>query len=248
MAAWREGLDHFLNWVKAKWSELFSVLFSGLLVLVVARQTCIMENTDKATGDAAEAAKISAKTARDALSAQRPWVVATGLPQIIEPLTFGSLRGSHAFASVDEPGAYTGMMFSLKNGGVSPALKALVFFHLKIQPINLNDSVGITETIKSSCNREVFRRKENIEGVLILPNDTVPFPRYGGATANTFVTNRNGDVMVWVITCVGYHGQFEDFHGIGVINTFITKDGRHIFKPEGTIDGNFQDSLFAVMY
>jgi hypothetical protein len=181
-----------------------------------------------------------------AAPSERPWVSAEFL-RIIEPLAFGSLRGAHV-GDIDTPGARIGVMFSLTNGGNSPAIKAFVAFALMIRPFNPIDTVGNTKLIHDICTKERLATLEDIGGVLIFRDKTVQMTFYGGTPSNTFITDSNGNVMAWIVTCIGYYDQFEAFHVLGGINSFITKDGRRSFKPEGTIDGLLQNSMFPVMY
>jgi hypothetical protein len=129
-----------------------SVLLSALLLVVIGLQTCILHNTDKATRDAAEAAKVSATTAKDALYAERPWVASAGIPKILNPLTF------------HDQGAELDLGFFLKNGGRSPALGARASSRLILEPFSINNRYIIVEKIRGYLQDEsilVFSRKDS---------------------------------------------------------------------------------------
>jgi hypothetical protein len=205
------------------WQGWLSVLFSGLLVVVVALQTCIIQKTDE--------------TARETLHAQRPWVASVGAPNIIKPLVFSSARASIK------------VMFNLKNGGTSPAIAATASPILMIRPFKSHDINSNRELILSKCT--TYRNdpaREGIEGVLILPGDTAPFPISGDALPADYIPEGDGTVRAWIVACVDYRDQFGELHGIGSINTFVARDGRRSFKPEGTVDGVLQEPGFEVIY
>jgi hypothetical protein len=201
-----------------------TLLLSALLVIVVGLQTCVLHSTDK--------------TAHDALYAQRPWVASVGIPKIIEPLAFDSVR------------AHLRVLFALRNGGISPALAATAIPLLMIQPLDLHPSniLKIQQNILSSCTTARRVPSREVAGELILPRDTIPYPVFADTLNKDYVPDQDGNVSVWIIACVDYQDQFGTLHGIGGINTFRTKDGREHFKPEGTVDGYLQNTVFQVVY
>jgi len=200
-----------------------SILFSALLVVVVGFQTCIMRSTDK--------------IAETTLYAQRPWVASVEPPAIIEPLVFDTAR------------AHIRLMFRMANGGVSPALGATATPHLSIKQLDVNNINGNRDFILKVCTN--FRNlvyRENIIGVLILPGEIKEFPIGVEALPRNYLPNPDGSVSAYIITCVDYRDQFGKLHGIGGINTFVTRDGHQSFKPEGTVDGKLQVAFFQVIY
>jgi hypothetical protein len=206
------------------WQGWLSVLFSGLLVIVVAAQVVIAEKTDE--------------TARETLHAQRPWVAAARPPAIIEPLSFSSTKASIRLG------------FYLKNGGTSPALGTTATPVLMITPFKIDDINGNRNMVLSTCtrNRPIREGIEGIAGLLILPRDAAPFPVAGYTLPRDYLPEADGTVSAWIIGCVDYRDQFRGLHGIGSIYTFVTKDGHHSFKPEGTVDGTLQEPIFEVIY
>jgi hypothetical protein len=172
------------------WQGWLSVVFSGLLVIVVGFQAFIAARTDE--------------TARETLHAQRPWVAAVKAPTIIEPLTFSSTKASIRLA------------FFLKNGGTSPALGTTATPILMIRPLILNDVIGNRNTVLSMCkgvrDRPITEGTsgylEGVLGLLILPSVITPFPVAGYTLPRDYLPEADGTVSAWIIGCVDYRDQF----------------------------------------
>jgi hypothetical protein len=83
---------------------------------------------------AADAAKDSAETARDALiRSRRPWLAIIEPLRIMRPLTFDAGGGSDVE-----------VQFSVRNSGTSPALGTVLYVALGIGPMsaNMDEEVG----------------------------------------------------------------------------------------------------------
>jgi hypothetical protein len=194
------------SWVlfgkRLKITDALMVVFTFFLVIVSALQMRILDRTDRATKQSADAATKAANVAEDTLIAtQRPWVSVE--LSVAGPLTF-----------TDEE-ARVEIGFLLKNTGNSPAINVQVEAEIALF---MGDVSGAPhEIMKQICKRAKASPDDNaVLGHTIFPNDQFPYRVNLGKRRDqirealrNFGEKNNDWFAPAVVGCVSYRFAFQ---------------------------------------
>lgn len=194
--------------------EKANIVLSGLTLVAIIVYTgvtwCLFYQTKKATtktGEAAEAAKNSADTAKEALTiTHRPWLGVDGSPQLLEPVTAN--KGS------PNDTIHTHYRLSVKNFGTAIALHvgvdAQVLLHSTTNKGVEGMEAEMTEASNSSCRLADMEIKpilsgEEGSGQYIFPDNRAGYG-FDGTSSAPNVEMKTG---LRIVGCIAYKDEFK---------------------------------------
>jgi hypothetical protein len=197
------------------------VTFGGIVVAVIT--IAILNQTLKATKEAADAAKESAKIAVKQLEiSQRPWIgiydAVVSTPLVISP---------------DK--SHVSVRFELKNAGTSIA-----------NGIFIGGSTTFGNFHGAAKNEEwwckILPTREGLAH-LMLPGENKPWTQGFTDDSPKIDLDENGLTQMWLSGCVFYFDQLKTAHRTPFKYLLVTEEGKGAFKPVGTIKGTLKAFL-----
>jgi hypothetical protein len=171
-------------------------------------------------------------------TSHRPWVGISSVDKV-GPLIF------------DSDGVHAQIDFTIKNGGVSPAINAIEQGRLVVKVFTSND-LNPFERLSNApefvCAPDLpsALHQQNM-GLFLLPGDAQPFPS-GPLGARKLDIPAGDLVQVFWVGCISYFDDADQPHGTSFVYQYIALNGGKGFPPKGTVVGHVESFGLSKAY